>query len=170
MFALIEFQKNISNYYQCRKLIKVIENNENVEALVKYRQKFLKLTYFVYDKKFTKEYFPNQNLPVVQETNTRSEFPFFETVLPAKRMLLEAEGHYEDNIKSSLNPFRWIKGVLFLPSKILQYLGVDEKSKLSKSFNVIWWFISLLIWFFTPILESTRALMLEIITNYLNNQ
>ena len=53
--------------------------------------------------------------------------------------ILEAKGIYKHRLWQSINPFYWIKTVLFLPKIILEYLGAKPENIVSKIFQLFWW-------------------------------
>ncbi|MFZ2316101.1 MAG: hypothetical protein WAW86_10660 [Gammaproteobacteria bacterium] len=59
----------------------------------------------------------------------------------------QAIGVYKKRCFDSINPLYWIDFVLFLPQKIIIYLGLDQGSKVAaaivKTINVIYWVSSI---------------------------
>ncbi|MFR0815264.1 MAG: hypothetical protein ACLSIL_12770 [Enterococcus casseliflavus] len=169
LFILYELIDNIIKMFKCSYLINKINDVENkkkdIDSLAQYRQMFLKLTWFVVDKSFVKTYQSDDGMLVTQKTSTHIEFPFFSTLIPAKRMLLEAKGHYKANSLNVLNPIFLINKVIYLPANIFKYLGLDSKSFFSKFANLIWWILGVVFWFFTPIAEEYRSQFLIWIQN-----
>lgn len=70
------------------------------------------------------------------------------------RTLSAAKGVYKKRMLASVNPIKWLEFLFFLPAIILNYLGLKKESVLSKFFNLIWWFIGVVI---IPILITTYA-------------
>lgn len=60
------------------------------------------------------------------------------------RQLESAKGVYKQRMKYSYNPILWIEFIMFLPSKVITYLGV-KSSVVKRVFNIIWWFIVIVI-------------------------
>ena len=60
-------------------------------------------------------------------------------------MFNEAIGVYKSRIIDAVNPLFWVELVIFLPKKIAKYLDVNPEKFLVKIFQILWWFINLLI-------------------------
>lgn len=159
LFALIAFNffENFIRFVRCIKLIKRIETAKSPEELVEHRQAFLNLTYFVHDKAFLKTIYSDDDTPpAVKSTNTRAEFPFFDTEISAIHMLQESKGFYRSKLWDVLNPLQWIRKFISLPSNILSYLGIPSEKVFSKLLNIAWRIVLIAWWFVTPYAETYR--------------
>lgn len=78
--------------------------------------------------------------------NPMQQFPnrMLDVATQIVRQLESAKGVYILRIKYSYNPILWIELFIFLPSKIITYLGV-KSSVVKRAFNIIWWFIVIVI-------------------------
>lgn len=57
-------------------------------------------------------------------------------------LLLEAKGNYWIRFVNSINPFYWIRIIIFIPKYLLSYLGLKPDSILIKVFQLIYWFLA----------------------------
>lgn len=57
----------------------------------------------------------------------------------------EASGVFKSNILESLNPLYWIQSIIFLPKKVLSYLGLNPETIIIKLLQLLYWMISLCI-------------------------
>lgn len=51
-------------------------------------------------------------------------------------------GVFQQRIFDTINPLYWITSVLFLPKSIMQYLGVNPDSVITKLLQLVWWLIA----------------------------
>ncbi len=68
--------------------------------------------------------------------------PRSDIVSKAVDMLLEAKGNYWSNFINSINPFYWLRWILYLPKNICEFLGIDSNNITVKIIQIIYWFIS----------------------------
>lgn len=59
-------------------------------------------------------------------------------------LLLEAKGNYWYRFVNSINPFYWLKIILYIPKYLLSYLGLDADSIFIKIFQLIYWAIGII--------------------------
>ena len=57
----------------------------------------------------------------------------------------EAIGVFKSRIYEVINPLFWIEFLLKLPTYILEYIGLEEKGKLSKFLQIIYWIIGIIL-------------------------
>ena len=62
----------------------------------------------------------------------------------AIELLLEAKGNYWSRFVNSINPFYWIRIILFIPKHLLSYLGLGPDKVIVKIFQLIYWFICII--------------------------
>lgn len=60
-------------------------------------------------------------------------------------MLIQATEVFKRRFFNSINPISWLETIIFLPQKILQYLGLDAKSSGARILNLIYWLGSVVI-------------------------
>lgn len=65
----------------------------------------------------------------------------------AYELLLEAKGNYWSRFVNSINPFYWLRIILFIPQYLLSYLGVKSDSIFIKIFQLLYWSISVIFTF-----------------------
>lgn len=58
-------------------------------------------------------------------------------------LLLEAKGNYWYKFINSINPFYWIKLILYIPKNVLSGLGMDTDSLFIKLFQLVYWIIGI---------------------------
>lgn len=70
----------------------------------------------------------------------------------------EAIGTYFHRAFESLNPLYWIETIIFLPKRLLQYIGVEIDKPSVKLCNVLltflWWLFGAIFVFFRPQIEN----------------
>lgn len=62
----------------------------------------------------------------------------------ARDLLLEAKGNYWSRFINSINPFYWLRIVLYIPKYLLSYLGIKPDSALIKFFQLVYWLIGII--------------------------
>lgn len=159
--VIFDFFENLIRFIKCNKLINRIKSSQNTNDLVEYRQSFLNLTYFVHDKVFVKTIHTDFSPPTLKTTNTRAEFPFFDTEITAVHMLQESKGFYKNKMWDAINPIQWIRKFISIPSNVLTYLGVSTSNIFPKLLNVLWRIVLVIWWFLTPFAESYRAVLIQ---------
>lgn len=55
------------------------------------------------------------------------------------RTIQDALGVYENRIWASINPFSWVRALVFLPQSIIGYLGLSTDTVLTKLLQLAWW-------------------------------
>ena len=58
-------------------------------------------------------------------------------------LLLEAIGNYWYKFINSINPFYWIKLILYIPKNVLSGLGMNADSLFIKLFQLVYWIIGI---------------------------
>lgn len=53
----------------------------------------------------------------------------------------EAIGVYKQRVFESFSPIWWFEMIIYLPKRILIYLGIKESSSIIKLFQIVWWII-----------------------------
>ncbi|MCY7990976.1 hypothetical protein [Bacillus haynesii] len=84
------------------------------------------------------------------------QFPFRDQkiAITILRTLSAAKGVYKRRMWASFNPIAWLETVVFLPSILLNYLGLEKDKLLAKFFNMVWWIVVVIA---IPILITTYA-------------
>jgi hypothetical protein len=59
--------------------------------------------------------------------------------------LIQAIGEYRRMVLQCINPIYWVKLVLFLPQRIIYYLGFNANGIFTKLLNFIYWIVNTLI-------------------------
>ena len=82
-------------------------------------------------------YLANGHASVLQNiTNNRQDM-----VSASYELLLEAKGNYWSRFINSINPFYWLRVVLFIPKYLLSYIGINADSIIIKIFQVLYWLV-----------------------------
>ena len=81
------------------------------------------------------------NYPVLEQFPSREE----SFVVATNTKMLEAMGVFKSRCIETVNPIYWINTVIFLPKKVISYLGVSAESILIKLAQLIWWIVCLII-------------------------
>lgn len=58
--------------------------------------------------------------------------------------LLEAKGNYKSRLINTINPFYWLRIIIFIPKYIFSYLGLKEESIIIKIFQLIYWLLAVI--------------------------
>jgi hypothetical protein len=58
--------------------------------------------------------------------------------------LLEAKGNYRSRLINTINPFYWLRIIIFIPKYIFSYLGLKEESIIIKIFQLIYWLLAVI--------------------------
>lgn len=77
-----------------------------------------------------------------------------------QRSFKKAIGTYRSRIIECFSPLFWVKYVLYLPSHILEYIGLDANSVTTKIIQVVYWIL-------TPLLIVCRTELYELIVQLL---
>ena len=79
-------------------------------------------------------------------------------------LLLEAKGNYWSRFINSINPFYWLRIVLYIPKYLLSYLGVQADSLLIKIFQLVYWLIGIVCTFAIAVFpEEIKTFILSFI-------
>ncbi|MGG0066100.1 hypothetical protein ABEX95_05120 [Bacillus subtilis] len=77
--------------------------------------------------------------------------------------LSSSKGTYRKRMLNSVNPLSWLEILIYLPSFLLNYLGIKKNSVLPKLFNIIWWILGVVL---IPMFISTYT---PEISNFIRN-
>lgn len=77
-----------------------------------------------------------------------------------EKEFIKSHGYYKYRLLQNINPFYWLKLVIFLPQNIIRYLGLRTKNQTVKFFNIIWWLSSIL---FTIYNDEITSFLKELI-------
>lgn len=81
-----------------------------------------------------------------------------------RESLLEAKGNYWSRFINSINPFYWLKIILYIPKSIFSYLGLNTDSILIKIFQLIYWLIGIVCTFIITVFpEETKNFIMSFI-------
>lgn len=83
----------------------------------------------------------------------------------AYEMILEAKGNYWSRFANSINPFYWIRIILFIPKHICTYLGINADSIIIKLFQLLYWFIGII---FTVLTTVYTSEIKDLINSFIN--
>ena len=92
-------------------------------------------------------YISTANISVLKNiTNNRQDI-----FSASYELLLEAKGNYWSRFINSINPFYWIRIILFIPNYICTYLGIKPDSISIKVFQLIYWLIGIIFTLLTTV-------------------
>lgn len=78
--------------------------------------------------------------------------------------LMEAKGNYWYRFVNSINPFYWLRILLYIPKNVLTYLGVSSDSVLIKIFQLLYWLAGIIFTVLTSVFpEEFKAFILSVI-------
>ncbi len=71
-----------------------------------------------------------------------------DVVCAMRQCFLKAEGAFHANLVESFSPLYWVRSLIFLPSKMCEYLGGKSDQLVVKIFQLIYWVLTplILIW------------------------
>lgn len=81
--------------------------------------------------------------------------------------LTESRAVFKERIFHTLNPIKWIEGIIFLPRSILHYLGVSPERVIVKILNIIWWMVGIV---FSVLLIFFKDWLYELIKTIVDNK
>ncbi len=143
---------NLINYFRFPHIETLLVGNYTNNADLKMKAKSHKNTILNYIKYagVTDKYIPisqplglgqvaTGNVSVFQNLlNQREDFAF--TVI---ELLLEARGNYWSKFVNSINPFYWLRIVLYIPKFVLSYIGISPDSICIKIIQLIYWLLGI---------------------------
>lgn len=83
-----------------------------------------------------------------------------DVIIAVQHSFKVAIGTYKMRIVECFSPLFWVKFALYLPSRILGYIGLDEKSTFTKIIQVAYWVL-------TPLLIVCRTELYDLIIQFL---
>ncbi len=77
----------------------------------------------------------------IGESYWLTEYPDCKTYLQKDVVIMfeEAIGEYKSRCLEVFSPLYWINTVIYLPQKILQYIGLPSETWIGRILNAIWW-------------------------------
>lgn len=85
----------------------------------------------------------------------------------AYELLLEAKGNYWSRFINSINPFYWIRVVIFIPKYIFSYLGLKPDSLIIKIFQLIYWLIAIVFTLLTSVFtDEVKSFIMSFIQTH----
>ena len=160
---LLKFSLNLQNYLRIKKLhncfLDFIHGKQNNMQM--YSQEVLEL--------FKKAHIPDKKIPVSEHIGTQivsavisiqSMFPSTRAEFAAETLCMfeSAEGVFHKNMMDSFNPLYWIELLVFLPKKLLAYIGLNPETIAFRLCNAlitfIWWVFVAAWAFFKPQLQQ----------------
>lgn len=105
----------------------------------------------------------NSAVIVTENADLIASFPSLHNQLVIKEMsvLENLLDYFELQHKDVLSINYWINALIFLPSKIVQYLGVKETNIVSKLINFIYWIFSVAYLSWKPFLQDLISDLLK---------
>lgn len=73
----------------------------------------------------------------------------------------EAEGFFRTGLLECISPLYWIQTILFLPSRLCEYMGISDSQVFVKILQLAYWIL-------TPILIAWRSEFYEFVITLLN--
>ncbi|MGN0574641.1 MAG: hypothetical protein ACI4J2_01305 [Ruminococcus sp.] len=143
--------KNIKAIY-----LKWVENEQAVPEINTYYAEAMKL---LKEAKVNDRYFPisqptgNGMIANITLSVYANFFQRKALIIPeVNEMFDEAVGYYRLHWRETFNPIYWLETALFLPKKVLSYIGADLDKVSSRIINVlltaIWWILTAFVAFF----------------------
>lgn len=74
----------------------------------------------------------------------------------------KALGVYRKRIIDNFNPIFWIETLIYLPKNIIKYIGLNETSIFTKTFQILYW---LIIAFYTIYSDTINSLIQDFLSN-----
>lgn len=84
-------------------------------------------------------------------------------VFTAYELLLEAKGNYWSRFINTINPFYWLRIIIFIPKHIFSYLGLKEESIIIKIFQLIYWILAIVCTFLISVFpDEIKAIIFSL--------
>lgn len=83
------------------------------------------------------------------------------TVAAMRQYFLKAEGVFRSNIIECFSPFYWIQTLIFLPSRLCEYLGMSADQVSSRILQLLYWIL-------VPLILATRDSLYQFIRELMN--
>lgn len=139
---------NLSKFVKCKSLLRKYRKylQKADFEIYKEKSKFLRLLKDagVEDAKITR--FKAAGYGQIQATtpSVQKHFGYRDSGFASAtvEMFHEAIGFYRDRLLETFNPVYWIEAILYLPRKILAYLGLSTESLATRILQLIYWLLS----------------------------
>lgn len=118
----------------------------------------------------------DKHIPVVQPVGygqiASSTVSIFDNIMNQRQdiaanvtdCILEAKGNYWFRFINSINPFYWLRIIIFIPKYIFSYLGLKEESIIVRIFQLIYWLIAVVCTFLITIFpEEIKNIVFSIL-------
>ncbi len=83
-----------------------------------------------------------------------------------ENLFLKSHGFYRYKFLQNFNPFYWIKLIIFLPQKLIDYLGIRFKRRTIKFLNLIYWIFSFVFVLYKDEIISYSKDLIKLIFEY----
>jgi len=164
---ILKIVYDISYFFMCKyyfyRYIKWIKNNKgNIPS----KSMIIEL--------FKKTNVPNSTIPILEDVGygrlMQTTGNLFDNIFSKRNDIVsmvyqnftECKAILKTNIILNFSPVYWINFIIFLPNKILYYLGINEKSILNKIFLVIYW---ILVFIFGIYKTQLKNVLMQILNN-----
>ncbi len=151
LFILNSFKKR-----QLKKLSSIYEEYVNDASSLTFKEKKYEVI-----KLFQSAGLRDPQIPLVQPVGSRHEvkghYSVFDNLTKAspefinrvRDLFCEAIGVYKKRANNSINPIYWLEVILFLPERIINYLGLNNGSSsvtiISKTLNIVYWITTMIV-------------------------
>lgn len=141
---------NLINYLRFNHVQNILIGNYTNDAKLKMKAKMHKNTILNYIKYSGVD---DKHIPVTEAVGygqiASGNVSVFQNILNPRQdialtvmdLLLEAKGNYWSKFINSINPFYWLRIILYIPKYLLSFLGINSDSLLIKIFQLVYWFL-----------------------------
>lgn len=165
---------NLINYLRYSHIEQLLLGNYSCNSNLKIKAQINKNTILNYIKYSGAK---DRHIPITESTGygqiVNGNISVFENILNTRQdiassaieLLLEAKGNYWSKFINSINPFYWIRFMLFIPKNLLSYLGVNPNSILIKIFQIFYWLLGTIFSLFITIYPNEIKKIIDSIIN-----
>lgn len=172
-FAIIHAFYNLINYLRYNYIEQLLLGNYTNNSDLKIKAKTHKNTIISYIKHSgIKDKFIPFSQPLGFGQIANGNVSVFENILNPRQdiaytvtdLLLEAKGNYWSKFVNSINPFYWLRIILYIPKFVLSYIGISPDSIFIKIIQLIYWLLGITFTVLTSVFpEEVKNFILSII-------
>lgn len=85
-------------------------------------------------------------------------------------LFIKSHGYYRQKFLQNFNPFYWINVIIFLPQRIIYYLGINYKMKTIHLLNLIYWICSIIFTIYNDEIVTYIKDLIDLIFKYFTKE
>ena len=152
IFIVLHAIYNFINYLRYDHVEKILVGNYTNNVKLKQKAQMHKNTILNYIKYSG---IRDKHIPITHPTGygqiVSGNISIFDNVLNQRQdiasivfeLLLEARGNYWSKFINSINPFYWLRIILYIPKYLSSYFGINTESLFVKIFQLVYWLLGI---------------------------